>query len=279
MLTCLAGNQLVNAVDPPPNHRYATAIRSTDGDIQNAPGVLGANCDGNYATMISYYVPANFPTTWTPPSNVAILVVEMNDLAIGDIAIHCWKPADPYPWFGMMIYTSNDLSNWNLVGTFWITDNVPQWRWITTVTEPDVPTPDPIEGYAPEPFRYMALAVMSTSPGINAYTYVDAISASPYVAPPLPPGYYQVTFNIRDTSGYLLPGNIYVNGVLIGRTSLTVYVSPQMPGPYQLYVTVDDTAHYVFQQYVDNIGGSTTNNPTPIYLTQPGIITAIFAPT
>ena len=282
MLTCLACNlKFANAENPPSYHRNVSSVVHTDGDVQNAWRIQG-EADGSYATMISYYIPAGFPPAWTPPSDVAIVIGEMNDLAIGEIWIRCCKPSAVYPDFGMMVYTSNDATNgpWNLVGTFWVTGASLNWYEIETVTEPGYTPSDWPEGYAPEPYRYIALAIMSTSPDINGYVYIDAVAAEPYTPPPPPPpSSFPVTINIRDDSGNLLAGEIYINGYLAGYTSVTVNLLGyyQTGTVYELYVTADDS-NYVFQYYTASDGSSTTNNPTPLYVIQPGTITAVFAP-
>ena len=275
MLTCLACNlEFANASVPPSNHRNVSSVVHTDGDVQNAWRIQG-EADGSYATMISYYVPASFPPSWTPPSNVAIVIGEMNDLAIGEIWVRCCKPSAEYPDFGMMVYTSNDATNgpWNLVGTFWVTGSSLDWYAIESVTEPGYNPPDWPEGYAPTSYRYIALAIMSTSSDFNSYVYVDAVAAEPYTPPPPPPpSSFPVTISIRDNSGNLLAGEIDINGYLAGYTSVTVNLLGyyQTGAVYELYVTADDS-NYVFQYYTASDGSSTTNNPTPLYVIQPRI--------
>lgn len=281
MLAYLAGTINVARADPPAGHKALSYIFPKDdpyafmscfdvpdeygtAKIENINAMAGW-ADGNFAHINTEYNRSDsthFTPTTSDDCDEAFIVGGLYEPTVGNLWIRCYSETGHNSY--VRVCAKGASGDWIWYDLFTVSSTTPQWVLV---------------GFRDISILYVAVCCYAFPNQADNSLYVDAVVIAPLSTPSIPPSYYQVTFNIRDTSGNLLLGNIYVNGVLIGRTSLTVYVSPQMPGPYQLYVTVDDTAHYVFQQYVDNIGGSTTNNPTPIYLTQPGIITAIFAPT
>jgi hypothetical protein len=284
LLACslTGGLKVAYAEAPPSNHRHVSdALENYCGSggpwgFYQDPQNIEGEPNGNYAQLYTYWY-----------GDTAIIVGEMNDWAIGSIWIYGRTAIDPsYPgWEGkdaMFVYVSESPDGpWETVGSLEFESTQFDWVKMTSKTEPQLP---PLPGYAPVPFRYIALVCYSPDDNHHNYIYVDSVAAEPYTqpSPPSPPPiYYPVTVNIRDDSGNPLAGTIYIDGYPVGYTSVTVNLVSyyQLGRPYELFVTVDDSENYVFEYYTADVGGSTTNNPTPIYVTQPATVTAVFSST
>lgn len=257
-----------DAVNPPTPGRWVSSITSYGGYASN-PGAIVGSADTNYANM------------GTPPIQYASaeIVGQMNAAAIGSISVRCCKYSGPES--SIMVYAGNTPTGpWIYVGCIRIGDANGNmiWREITTDYE-QYEDWGPPPGYAASPFNYIKLLTVTTTPEEPCYIYVDAVCAGAYqyYPPTPPPSTFPITISIQDSSGNPLAGEIYLDGVLIGYTTVTInlpfYYSTGHY--YQLYVTVYDQNHS-FQYYTTNMGDYADINPVYFIVIYPAGIIAHF---
>jgi hypothetical protein len=280
-LTSIVGTtNFASATVPPSVHTNLETAVYAGGDIINWDGAEGEYTDNNgYTTM----------ETRSVFCHTTILKGEMSDWSIGKIWIRCCRFSGSVN--GLTIYTNDEsmddpLASWVQVGSINVTSDSFTWEPTTSATEAGYGLEVP-KGYAETPFKYIAIVAVTTDvDGIYTnHIYVDAVASNVYS--PLPPYYppsfqgsiyFPTTFNIQDTNGNPLGGEIYLDGTLIGYTSATVDLLNyyELGRPYQLSVTAYD-ANYVFQYFIAHTGETTTYNPTPFCCIQPAAITAVYA--
>ncbi len=251
----------------PDLHRHALSIDGTpEGYVTNPSDILGHE-NGNCATMKAN---SSYPE--------AIIRAQMDGWSIGKIWVNCAKYDDQATSFGIMVYTSISQDGpWNLVGTLWVTSTTIQPIEIGTYSEGYPWGDDPPEGYSPG-FTHVKLRVVSTDNNFVAYAKIDSVIAESMYSITPPPSGFPISINLQDGNGNPVPGDIYLDGYLVGTTSMTITLPfwYDTGHYYQLYVVPYDSSH-VFQCYTSSMGDYTTDNPVYFRVISPAGITAHFS--